>query len=152
MSNKKQMIAKRENARAQLQIMNLQRLLVQLKKELINESGVGMSLPAVEEQMGRIGTSCRAYQNAAFTRDSEYECKPDDLEKSIQKIQEEIDQIEDEIGDPWPGMKKEDDYPDKEIHEKYARENPEIGQDLMSDEDIAAVNDKLLQEKNTKVF
>ena len=97
---KNELIFQRERLRAKLQIDNALRLLKDLKKDIDMRQGAGLSLPGAENQMNKIGATCRKLQKVQF--DPSFKPDETDQEKTLDQITEEIEQIENEIGDPWP--------------------------------------------------
>jgi len=152
---KREAIAQREKYRVLLQIDNLIRTAKALKDEIDEGRGLGLHLPAVETQMDKVSSTCRKLQRINFKED--WKPGEDDQEKSLQQIEEETEEIQNEIGDPWPGvedMKKAarnlgNKYPDQDQHEKYEREAIDIDAET---EQIEAIEKEIRGEKDTIVF
>ena len=151
---KREAIAQREKYRALLQIDNLIRTAKALKDEIDEGRGLGLHLPAVETQMDKVSSTCRKLQRINFKED--WKPGETDQEKSLQQIEEETEEIQNEIGDPWPGATEEAEslareeeikdfnYPDQEQHKEYGIDR--------ETEEIEAIEKEIRGEKDTKVF
>ncbi len=113
---KMNLIYKREGLRVKLQIENLDKLFENLKDDIDLKRGLGLSLPAIENQMGKIGATCRKIQKM-MTEDQKYEFDETDQETTLDQIEEQIDQIGQELGDGFLRIKEIEDIdnPGKEF-------------------------------------
>ena len=98
MQTKRELILKREQLRAKLQIQNLESLLKTLKEDVRDQVNTGYSLPAAENQMEKVGQTCRKIQ---WMYDPKYKLTEPDEETPIDEIERQINQIEDELLDPY---------------------------------------------------
>ena len=153
-NEKQNMIAKRERYRTLLQIKNLATTMRCLKEDIEKDRGVGLSLPAVENVAGKLGTAARAYQTARFTEEGWNVDKTDEglnkkeLHDQIMQIRDELEEIPYDLKDRIQDREPEK-YPDQDQHEKYEREATDIDQET---EEIEAIETELKKETKTKTW